>query len=1024
MSDIQLKFQQLLRELFQFNSADLDFGIYRIMNHKRDVVELFITEGLPKAIADELDSGALAEQALAQKELTSARQKVLDALGDDALDTEENLVEQYHTTPAGKAYVDAQAKAVGTQDKTGSEAAIYNHLYTFFSRYYQDGDFISKRRYSGKGRYSIPYNGEEVYLYWANHDQYYIKTAEQFVDYAWKGPNGVSVRFKLDAAEAEQGNGTGQNRFFLPLQDEIAWDEKNVTLTIPFEYRPLTEQESITYGKSKQQDKIVTAALDTVPKKLSKHADALTALMAERRKTSEGNSVSHFDHHLHQYTARNTRDFFIHQDLSGFLSRELDFYLKNEVVNLEEMVSAGEELSEGWFQRMRLVKRVGSHIIEFLVQIEEFQKMLWEKRKFVTETFYCITVGSITQDFYGEIAKNQAQWNEWQELYAIDPLRGKKKRMDFLKNCPTLVLDTRHFDEDFVDRILASFSNLDETVDGLVVHSENWQALNLLREKYWHRLDCAHIDPPYNTQTSGFLYKNDYQHSSWLAMMHNRITASLPLLHSNAAFLCHIDENEYEVLHLLFTSIGIPDGGTVIWDKKNPMLGRKGIATQHEYILWRTWADSSPHLRPTNIRIILSNAESLIGKNGGVNEEVRREFRDWINEYEGLTGGERAYRLIDDDGRVFQSVAMGAPEPRSDPKFHIPLTHPVTGKECPVPSNGWSRAPETLQDLVEKNEIVFGDDETVQPRRKVFLTADTGRQVSSVVGDSGRGKNDMTKLGLEFPYCHPVSLYVELLGAAIAESGQIVLDHFAGSGTTAHAVITLNRSEGGNRKFIMVEMAEYFDTVLLPRIKKVTFSPEWRGGKPERSATPEEAERSPRIVKVLRLESYEDVLNNIEIDDASGQQAMQFEDYPLRYMLKWETRKGQTLLDVKRLSRPFSYKLNIHRNGEFGIQHADMPETFNYLIGLDVETRKVFIDNGRRYLAYRGKTRDGRAVAIIWRETDGWRQEDWERDREFVAEQGMAKGADEVFVNGDSFIPNAQSLDGLFKSRLFAAVEA
>ena len=384
----------------------------------------------------------------------------------------------------------------------------------------------------------------------------------------------------------------------------------------------------------------------------------------------------------------------------------------------------------------------------------------------------------------------------------------------------------------------------------------------------------------------------------------------------------------------------------------------------------------------------------------------------------------RAYRLIDDDGRVFQSVAMGAPEPRSDPKFHIPLTHPVTGKECPVPSNGWSRAPETLQDLVEKNEIVFGDDETVQPRRKVFLTADTGRQVSSVVGDSGRGKNDMTKLGLEFPYCHPVSLYVELLGAAIAESGQIVLDHFAGSGTTAHAVITLNRSEGGNRKFIMVEMAEYFDTVLLPRIKKVTFSPEWRGGKPERSATPEEAERSPRIVKVLRLESYEDVLNNIEIDDASGQQAMQFEDYPLRYMLKWETRKGQTLLDVKRLSRPFSYKLNIHRNGEFGIQHADMPETFNYLIGLDVETRKVFIDNGRRYLAYRGKTRDGRAVAIIWRETDGWRQEDWERDREFVAEQGMAKGADEVFVNGDSFIPNAQSLDGLFKSRLFAAVEA
>ena len=119
----------------------------------------------------------------------------------------------------------------------------------------------------------------------------------------------------------------------------------------------------------------------------------------------------------------------------------------------------------------------------------------------------------------------------------------------------------------------------------------------------------------------------------------------------------------------------------------------------------------------------------------------------------------------------------------------------------------------------------------------------------------------------------------------------VTLDYFAGSGTTGHAVINLNREDGGRRHFILVEMADYFDTVLLPRIKKVTYTPEWKDGKPKRMATAEEAERGPRIVKVIRLESYEDSLNNIVFDEAAGQQAMQFDDYLLRYMLKWEARR-------------------------------------------------------------------------------------------------------------------------------------
>ncbi len=1032
MSTPQTKFQQLLRELFQFDCADLDFGIYRIMNFKRAIIERFISEDLPRLVNDELNKGALAAQSQATQELDAARKKVLEALGEDALDADGNLAEKYRETKAGREYLVAQERARYAKGRHALETAIYNHLYSFFSRYWQDGDFISKRRYSKKERYAIPYNGEEVYLYWANHDQYYVKTGEHFTDYTWKAPNGVTVHFKLKTADVEQNNIKGEKRFFLPRLDEITWDASASTLTIPFEFRPLNQEEQNTYGKRNQQEAIIAEALEKISKRLLKNApEALAALIAEKHRT-DGTAVTLLEHHLRQYTRRNTSDFFIHKDLKGFLSRELDFYLKNEVLNLEEMEAAGEGLAEGWFQLMRLIKRIGLIIIEFLAQIENFQKMLWEKKKFITETFCVVAVGNIPEAFYEEIAVCDAQWKEWEEMLRLDALPQDmfsgdrvtpEGRVVFLKTHPSLPLDTRHFTPDFTNRLLASFDDLDEMTDGLLVHSENWQALNLLQEKYREQVKCIHIDPPYNTATSGFLYKNDYQHSSWLAMMWDRLSIASTLLTDEGHFLCHIDENEFERLGLLFDCSGIPDAGTVIWDKRNPMTAGRGIATQHEYIIWRSAINRSIYQRNVSIQAMLRTAQSIIAKHGGVTDEARREYTEWVRKNPRLTGGEKAYCYLDEQGRIYQSVSLRAPEPRTDPKFFQPLIHPITGKPCPVPPNGFSRTPETLRAMVERGEILFGPDETTQPRQKRFLTQDSQMQMRSVIQDAKRGKGDLEPLGLDFPYCHPVSLYEELVAAAAPEDSDLILDYFAGSGTTGHAVINLNREDGGRRKFILVEMADYFDTVLLPRLKKVTFSPEWKDGKPKRVATAEEAERGPRIIKVIRLESYEDALNNLSFDESGGQVAMRFEDYLLKYMLRWEARKSETLLNVEKLSKPFDYCLHIYRDGETRVQKVDLPETFNYLIGLDVARRQVLDDNGRCYLVYRGTTREGKRTVVIWRETEGWAEEDYKRDRDFVTKYKFTEGADIIYLNGDSLIPGAQALEGVFKAKMFAGVE-
>jgi len=974
------KFQDLLRELFQFDCADLDFGIYRIMNHKRDVIERFITQDLPKAVAAELERGALADQSQAAGELQNVAAQISQTLGQDALDADGNLAATYHATPLGKKYLSLKSKAAGARGRQALEASIFNQLYAFFSRYYQDGDFISKRRYSKRERYAIPYNGEEVYLYWANHDQYYVKTAEHFTDYAFTS-GGVTVHFKIQAADVEQNNVKGDKRFFLPRLAEIAWDEAARQLVIPFEYRPLTGQENISYGQKNQQEAILAEALERIPKRLSLKtaAPALAALTAEKRKTGDGQPVTYLEHHLRQYTRRNTSDFFIHKDLKGFLSRELDFYLKNEVLNLDEVEAAGQDRAEGWFQMMRVIRAVGGRIIEFLDQIENFQKMLWEKRKFITETQYCITVGNIAEGFYPEIAATQLQWAEWKELFHIDEERaglfiaskGKNDtRIAFLKAHPTLVLDTRHFDRDFVDRLLASFNDLDKITDGLLIHSENWQALNLLVEKYRGQANCVYIDPPFNTGAD-FLYHDMFRNSTWLALLADRIRASFPLLSSDANYYVHLDYNAVHYGKILLLSI---------FSELNELVYNTNATKDEESGLF-----SYKSFAPKFVR---------------QHDTILHAFND----------STRFVKLWKPNRNTSQ-LGLG---------------------QLDIVSMPTKQNPKSLADFrfyVERYRNGKLSQNNLEIREKIFAIGDVWNDIYSFTQSEMR-----TSENVSFLTQKPENLIRRIIQSSAMPS-DLVVDFFAGSGTTAVVAHKLRR------QYIVVEMGGYFEVTydsydretsewkkklgVLGRMKNVLHGDEEFDacGKGRRSTLSKQIGwKGGGVFKYIRLESYEDSLNNIAFDNASGQRAMQFDDYLIQYMLKWETRASETLLNVENLARPFDYKLHIHADGQTRDRMVNIPETFNYLLGLHVQTRRVYNDNGRRYLVYRGLI-DQRNVAVIWRETESWEKADFERDRKFVTEQKLAEGADEVFVNGDSLIPNARALEPVFKARMFAPVE-
>ena len=220
--------------------------------------------------------------------------------------------------------------------------------------------------------------------------------------------------------------------------------------------------------------------------------------------------------HLRSYTARHQFDYFIHKDLGGFLRRELDFYIKNEVMFLDDIENASAPKAEEYLSKIRALRRCALPVIRMIAQLEDFQKKLWLKKKFVVETRYCLTLDLVPEALYADICACDAQWAEWEELYTLsempkDMFAQKPRTPEFLKAHPHLMLDTRHFDGSFTMKLLASIENIDETLDGVCFHSENFQALQLMQERYREQVKCVYIDPPYNTGNDGFTYKDGYQ---------------------------------------------------------------------------------------------------------------------------------------------------------------------------------------------------------------------------------------------------------------------------------------------------------------------------------------------------------------------------------------------------------------------------------------------------------------------------------------------------------------------------------
>lgn len=985
-----------LREIFQIDRPELDFGVYRILNARAGEIDAYLTTRLKEQVAEAFTAGAAANTDALAKELTDKiAQYEADGVNPDTVPAVQKLRE---------------AIAAATTGASEHENQVFSHLLTFFSRYYDKGDFISQRRYKGD-TYAIPYSGEEVVLHWANKDQYYTKSGEAFSNYGFKLEDGRSVQFRLVAADTAKDNrkdNDKERRFVLAEartvtqidEDGEEYDETIVpvseedgALVIRFDYKAMP--------KGTKQDALVSQAVAAVLADETVKARWLG--LTERAPTDSNPQRTILEKCLTNYTQKNTADYFIHKNLGGFLRQELDFYIKNEVMNLDDVQNAAAfGAIEKNLRMIQCLRTIALHLIAFLASIEDFQKKLWLKKKFVVSAHYCVTLDRVPEELYPAIVANPAQWAQWHELGMRD---GEAPgNVDDLASSPYLMVDTALFDAAFHADLLKAIPDLDASLNGLLVNGDNFQALSLASERYRNKVRCIYIDPPYNSDATPIIYKNGFKSSSWLTLIENRLSLSTELLSDSVGYVSiAIDDNELTNLTALiqndFSQFDLHK--SIVNHYPGSGTGRSNVSRTHEYNLFMVPADQ----------------DLLRGKARDGGERERGFSRSGQGDNNFRSGRPNSFYAVLVDP-VAKSVVGIEPPPALGEAY--PTEPNAQGQRRIYPLGGdgsercWTLSYETAKREIDSNSgVIFCSPNLVIKRR---YNDDGERDLlpslwaETKFSASANGTNLITQIfGQSGLFSNPKSIFTvqtAIEAGTHDDPDALVLDYFAGSGTTGHAVMALNRQDGGRRTYILVEQGPYFDTVIKPRVQKVAFSAEWVRGKP---AAPETG--ISHAFKVLKIESYEDTLNNLNLKRSAQQGALldamtapAHDDYLMRYMLDVEARGS--LLSVEDFRKPFDYTLNIAVDsaGAYEARKVDLVETFNYLIGLTV--RHIDIQLKQGFVTVEGTLPTGEKTLILWRDCE---KVDYEELKKLCGKLAINPGDDEyevVYINGDHNLPS------------------
>jgi adenine-specific DNA-methyltransferase len=515
-----------------------------------------------------------------------------------------------------------------------------------------------------------------------------------------------------------------------------------------------------------------------------------------------------------------------------------------------------------------------------------------------------------------------------------------------------LPIDTKHV-PDLELPIVALFDNLDKALDGWLIKSENYQALNTILPKFRGKVKAIYIDPPYNTGVDEFLYLDRFNHASWLSMIENRLSVAKALLSEDGVIFISIGDLKPQVgesyrLQMLASSIFPKRFGNLIWRKRSGIgsFSEKDMTENHEYILvygkdasflyhsilsdqklsqFSESDDRGPYRwmgllgpsqqtkerRPNLNYEVLVDPRSLqlIGFRYSTESGEIVDLRDtsWSREQLGemivIAPPGKSTWLISRD-QMWKHAQAGLIQVRPTLKrgYELRIKNYLYDSEGALKGN-------VLKSLLSDNNIPVG------------TNADASRELSALFPEA-----DVEQIKPK-----PVSL-IQLLLQVSSTQGDLVMDFFAGSGTTAHAVVNLCRGDKTRRKYILVEMGEYFYKVVIPRIKKAVFSDKWKDGK----AQPD-GKGISHFVKYYELEQFEDTLRRVHYDeddifsppaDEDPCQYLFLRDLKMLEALEVDLEQGTVQVDLSKL-----------------YENIDLPETLANLTGKRIRRIRLAPDS-------------------------------------------------------------------------------
>lgn len=1005
----QLKY--FLKEMFQFNANDLDFGIYRIYNLKRKEIENFI-DGKDEQCLEPTINETLKLVKNIEKGAELADLKVyLSKLNQqDLLNDVDGNYKQIELFIQASGDENEKETLINTLNKSTKEFnitdeikdKIYNHILGYFEMYYSNGDFGYNNR--SRNLYKVPYeadyDGNDTLFHWKHKGSLYIKTGNSFnaIEFKLKhhdkkfelrletndeskdeevarnnNKDTKLKHYKFNRFEEKDGvtrivfnlsdASTTKADLFKSLFKEVFKSKEKLDNYLFADDKPVFNDLTDDYDKVQDGNVIGIGALKlnrkTLLNKVNKNfergnkIEIITENGQEHFSDETLETLYNIDQKLNSFYIGNDSDYFIHENLQEFLTQEKERYIKNHILSDLKSILDGK-LDNTTIIIAKAFDLVSSRIIEFLSAIEEFQKKLFTMKKKVVESEYCLTIDNIDEKYYKEILENKTQLVEWENLFSV-----KVKSLGDLKAQPTLVLDTKFFKQTdgrnpFKDKILAEIENLDENTNGILINSENYQALNLLQEKYRNQIKCIYIDPPYNAKSSSIIYKNHFKHSSWATLMYNRLKIGKNLLAGSGVHVVAIDENEQENLGQILREL-YPDHNqtcvTVVHNASGIQGDNFSYSSEYAYFTY-----------PKFGRVIGNEKR-------GEEDSDTRNFRDVTGEDSKREAAANCfYPIIIKDGKI---IGFGDV---SDDNYHpenINIIKEDGSIEIyPIDPNGierkWRFARQTVEDIKNELSVKF------IKKRKVWdieRTKDTFN-FKTTWSDSkyfanNHGTQPLNNIIGKNKFSFPKSIYTVMdsirAGTYKGENG-IVLDYFAGSGTTGHSVIKLNKEdENFSLKYILTEMGVYFEPVTKTRIQKVIYSQNWKDGKPLDNDGSQK-----HIFKYIVLEQYEDILDAITNEEEQKKTEAilkkipeeKREQIPLKYLYKPELNKINSTLD---LSKPFSNRIKYDQFGKEGF--VDLVDTYNYLQGYEVKSIKTYTI-GKKYY----KVVETPGTLVVWRD--------------------------------------------------------